>query len=144
MYLLMSLLTVFAADTAGVLAEKVTAGGHTRPPYHLPHGVRIMRDGTVTHFDERFKTTEKVATIEPSILKKLTAIIDADFDTKMYDPKAGDPECSDAPVTLYTVQRSNGETVKIGRNANCHEERVLVAGLQTLATFLDSTEDLGD
>jgi hypothetical protein len=123
------------AAESKVLAVVQTSGGLFPMP---ANGVQIMNDGRVLHFEG--VQNRLIAKLTADRVVQLRKAINVIKPGKLVDPREGEPDCMDAPQTVYNVIK-NGKPLTIGAREMCHEKRLegtyLVDMIVDLLTGLD-------
>lgn len=87
-------------------------------------GVRVFSDGQVITFEQALgvaETAELLTTLSPEKLEKLVVKVEGTVPSELYDPNPTQPECMDAPMTVYTVFQASGAKIDVGQTHLCHE-----------------------
>jgi hypothetical protein len=102
----------------GTLVQVWTAGGLVPlPDYHS--GLRVMENGNVLLIEG--KKVSPVAKLSARTLSALKRMINGFEPGVLVDYEPDAPMCLDAPSTSYDVVRADGQVVKIGAWASCHD-----------------------
>ena len=124
---LMLLIAFPAFASAKTILSAHTAGGFCPPP-GCPQTKIELRSGfsgwgtvveTKIDANENITSTTILAWIQPKVMKKIIATIEEIEASELYNTEKG-PLIADIPVTTYTIVKSSGEELIIGKDSMGH------------------------